>query len=130
MEKIQIPEIARAEARLPRWMLGVTMAGVLAIVALGKPQAALAFLLGAGIATINYFWLRQAVETLFSAGHIRVPRRVLLKFSVRHPLALVGVYWFYKTGWLPAGPILAGLFVPAAGVLLEGIIELREGFRT
>jgi len=64
VEKIQIPEIARAEARLPRWMLGVTMAGVLAIVALGKPQAALAFLLGAGIATINYFWLRQARDAL------------------------------------------------------------------
>lgn len=106
------------------------MAGVLAIVALGKPQAALAFAVGAGIATLNYFWLRQAVETLFDAGHTRVPRRVLLKFSVRHPLALVGVYWFYKTGWLPAGPILAGLFVPAAGVVLEGIMELQEGFRS
>jgi len=130
VEKIQIPEIARAEARLPRWMLGVAMSGVLTIVALGQPQAALAFVLGAGIATLNYFWLRQAVESLFSAGHTRVPRRVLLKFIVRHPLALVGVYWFYKTGWLPAGPILAGLFVPAAGVVLEGIFELREGFRT
>ncbi len=124
-----VPELARAEARLPRWMLGVAVAGVLATLFTGSPQAALAFVVGSGVAILNYYWLHQAVVTFVNAGSARLPRFAVAKFTVRFPLAFAGVFLFYKTGWLPAGPILAGLFVPVVGVLLEALVQLREGLR-
>jgi len=44
-------------------------------------------------------------------------------------LVFFGVYVFYKTGWLPLKAVLAGLFVPVAGVLLEAFVQIREGLR-
>lgn len=65
-----------------------------------------------------------------SAGQARPAKRVLAKVFVRYPLAFVAVYLFYKTGWLPAAAILAGLFVPAGGVLIEAVVLLRDGLKT
>jgi len=64
-----------------------------------------------------------------SAGEVRPPKRVLAKFFVRYPLAFAAVYLFYRTGWLPATAILAGLFVPVGGVLIEAVVLLRDGLR-
>jgi hypothetical protein len=49
------------------------------------------------------------------------------KFLIRYPAAFGLVLVFIKTGWLPPMAILAGLFVPVAGVLIEAIIQLGEG---
>jgi hypothetical protein len=64
-----------------------------------------------------------------SAGEVRPPKRALAKFFVRYPLAFAAVYLFYRTGWLPATAILAGLFVPVGGVLIEAVVLLRDGLR-
>jgi len=65
-----------------------------------------------------------------SAGQARPARRVLAKFFLRYPLAFAGVYLFYKTGWLPVEAILAGLFVPVGGVLIEAMAVLRAGWKS
>lgn len=96
---------------------------VAALVA-GGARLATGFALGAALAVLNYLWLHHAVEALFSEGHTRMPRRVVAKFAVRYPLAFVAVYLFYRTGWLPFGGILAGLFVPVGGVLIEAVVQL------
>jgi len=88
---------------------------------------AIGFALGAALGILNYYWLRKAVEVLATAGQIRIPKSVVAKFLVRYPLAFGIVFVFFKTGWLPPMAILAGLFVPVAGVLIEGIIQLGEG---
>lgn len=107
---------------------GVAGAGVAA--AVGEPGTAGGFSLGAALAILSYYWLHQSIQKVFAAGHARLPKRVLVKMLLRYPLAIGAVFLFYRTGWLPFGAILAGLFVPLAGVLMEAILCLGEGFRS
>jgi ATP synthase I subunit len=132
-EIIQTPDqgfnIARAEARLPRWMIGIAMAVPLAILVSGHARVAAGFAFGAALSVLNFYWLHQAIQNLFVAGQTRVPRRVIAKFALRYPLAIMALYLFYKTSWLPSTAILAGLFVPVGGVLIEALFQVREGLR-
>ena len=52
-----------------------------------------------------------------------------MKFLLRYPLAVLAIYLVYRRDWLPLGAILAGLFVPVGGVLIEAMVQLKEGFR-
>jgi hypothetical protein len=126
-EIIQAPELVRAEARLPRWMtLGAILA--LGVILVSRQfRIAAGFALGAGLGILNYYWLHKAVEVLAKAGQSRIPKSVVAKFLIRYPLAFGLLLVFFKTGWLPPMAILAGLFVPVAGVLIEGIIQLADG---
>jgi hypothetical protein len=85
------------------------------------------FGLGAGLGILNYYWLHEAVEALVKAGQSRIPKSVVAKLLIRYPVAFGLVLVAFKTGWLPPMAILAGLFVPVAGVLIEAIIQIGEG---
>jgi hypothetical protein len=126
-ETIQIPELARAEARLPRWMMLCGLLAIIAILVYRQLTVALGFALGAALGILNYYWLHEAVEVLAKAGQFRIPKSVVAKFLLRYPVAFGLVLVFFKTGWLPPMAILAGLFVPVAGVLIEAIIQLGGG---
>jgi hypothetical protein len=127
IETIQTPELARAEARMPRWMALCGLLALLAILVCRQFTIALGFALGAALGILNYYWLHEAVETLVRAGESRIPKLVVAKFLIRYPLAFGLVFFFFKTEWLPPMAILAGLFVPLAGVLVEAIIQLGNG---
>ncbi len=129
-ETIPALDPARSEARLPRWMAGVAVVSTAAVLATGRVSVAAGFALGAGLAVLNYYWLRQAIAALFDAARVRVPRRLIVKFLVRYPLAFGGVYLFYRTGWFPLGAVLAGLFVPAGGVVIEAVVQVGAGLRS
>jgi hypothetical protein len=88
---------------------------------------ALGFGLGAALGILNYYWLHEAVGALVRAGQSRIPKSVVAKFLIRYPLAFGLLFFFFKTGWLPPMSILAGLFVPVAGVLVEAIVQLGDG---
>jgi hypothetical protein len=126
-EIIQAPELARAEARMPRWMMLCGFLAFTVILLCGQLRIATGFALGAALGILNYYWLREAVEALAKAGQSRVPKSVVAKFLIRYPLAFGLVLVVFKAGWLPPVAILAGLFVPVAGVLIEAIIQLGEG---
>ncbi|MGA2609864.1 MAG: ATP synthase subunit I [Terriglobia bacterium] len=126
-EIIQAPELARAEARMPRWMMLCGFLTLLVILVCRQFTIAIGFALGAALGILNYYWLHKAVEVLAKAGQSRVPKLVVAKFLIRYPLAFGLVFFFFKTGWVPSMAILAGLFVPVAGVLIEGIIQLADG---
>ena len=133
-EIIQTPDLNldfdRAQARLPQWMIGITVVATLAIVASGHLRFAAAFAVGAVLSVLNFRWLHEAISNLFAAGQTRVPRWVIAKFALRYPLAFAALYLFYKTGWLPLTAIFAGLFVPVGGVLIEAIFQIRDGLRS
>ncbi len=130
--EMTIPDraLAQAEARLPRWMVLCGGTATIAALLWGQARFAGGLALGSALGILNYFWLHQAVDALMNAGQSRVSRLMVAKILARYPLALGAVMVFYWTGWLPFLGILAGLFVPAAGVLIEAIVQLREGFRT
>ncbi|HEV2492690.1 MAG TPA: ATP synthase subunit I [Terriglobia bacterium] len=127
---IQVEDPARAEARLPYWMAAVALAAGVAMLASGHTRWAAGFFLGGTLAILNYYWLREAIVALFDAARVRVPRRLILKFLVRYPLVFGSVYLFYHTGWLPFDAVLAGLFVPTAGVVMEAVIQVGSGLRS
>jgi len=126
-EIIQAPELARAEARLPRWMMLCGILAFIVILLCGQLRIAVSFGLGAGLGILNYYWLHEAVEALVKAGQSRIPKSVVAKLLIRYPVAFGLVLVAFKTGWLPPMAILAGLFVPVAGVLIEAIIQIGEG---
>lgn len=130
VERTQVEDPARAEARLPYWMAAAVVAATAVILAGGHARWAAGFFLGGTLAILNYYWLRQAIVALFDTARVRVPRRLILKFVVRYPLAFGGVYLFFRTGWLPFGAVLAGLFVPTAGVVMEAVIQVGSGLRS
>ncbi len=119
-----------AEARLPRWMVAIAGLGIVVFLALGRGLMAAAFALGAGISILGYLWLAQAVKAALNASEQGVPRRVLLNLVLRYPLAFGAVLIFYETHWLPFTGVLAGLFVPFAGALVESLNLLRRLIRT
>lgn len=119
-----------AEARLPRWMVAIAGLGSVVFLALGRGLMAAAFALGAGISILGYLWLAQAVKAALNASEQGVPRRVLLNLVLRYPLAFGAVLIFYETHWLPFTGVLAGLFVPFAGALVESLNLLRRLIRT
>ncbi len=108
-------------------MMIVACLGTLAILFAGNLRNSIGFGLGAGLAILNYRWLHDVIESLFDRSHARVPPMVIAKFGIRYPLAIATVLVFYKTGWLPFVSILAGLFVPVCGVLVEAVFQIREG---
>jgi len=109
----------------------VALAALTAVVALGagQPRFAGGFILGAGLALVNYLWLHQTVENLMAARRDRLPLLVIAKFALRYPLAFGGVYVLYQTGWVSLPGLLAGLFVPVGGVLAESVVQIRDGLR-
>jgi hypothetical protein len=124
-----IPELDRAEARLPQWMTGVAVVATLAVLVSGHLRQAAGFALGATLAIVNYYWLHQVIETLLRTTSARVPKGVLLKFCLRYPLAFAGIYLVYRSRWLSLAAIFAGLFVPVAGALVEAVVQIKNGFR-
>jgi hypothetical protein len=111
-------------------MVAIGGLGSLVFLALGRGLMAAAFTLGAGISILGYLWLAQAVKVALNASEKGVPRRVLFNFVLRYPLAFGAVLLFYETHWLPFTGILAGLFVPFAGALVESLNLLRRLIRT
>jgi hypothetical protein len=127
IETFQTPELGRAETRMPRWMMLCGLVALIVILAFRQFTIALGFALGAALGILNYYWLHEAVGALVRAGQSRIPKSVLAKFLIRYPLAFGLLFFFFKTGWLPPMSILAGLFVPVAGVLIEAIVQLGGG---
>ncbi|HEV2351432.1 MAG TPA: ATP synthase subunit I [Terriglobia bacterium] len=125
----QNPELVRAQARLPWVMVGLAAGVTISVTLAGHVLVGVGFTLGAALAILNFFWLHQAISVLFSSGATRPSRRVIAKFALRYPLAFGAVYLFYRTGWLPFPAILAGLFVPVGGVLIESLFQIWMGLR-
>jgi hypothetical protein len=128
-ETIQGTDPARAEARLPRWMLGIAAAGTVATFIAAPARFAGGFAVGAALAILGYLWLHEAVDKLLAAAPERLPWGTIVRFALRYPLALGAVYAFYRTGWLAHQAVLAGLFVPVAGAFVEAVVQIRENWR-
>ena len=71
-ERVRAADLERAEARLPQWMAAVGVAGTLLVLASGHGRLAAGFALGSVIGIVNYYWLHQAIATLFDVGYMNV----------------------------------------------------------
>lgn len=112
---------------MPRWMVGIALAGTAVLLAVGHTRAAAGFALGATLGILGYLWLHQAVVAFLDAQKAQVPRSVVLKIMLRYVLIFAGVYFFFRTGWMPILSVFGGLLVPAVGMTIEALNLLREG---
>jgi hypothetical protein len=106
-------------ARLPRWIAGVSAAAVIGSLLAGQGRFAAGLGLGCGVALVGYWWLHRGIRAAFDSGIARAPLGVFIRLALRYPVAIGAVLLFDRTGWLPARAVMAGLFAPVAGVLIE-----------
>lgn len=90
-----------------------------------------AVVLGAGISWINFRWLKGSVQAFGAAAtaqagspQVRVPVLAYLKFFGRFALLLGALYVILSRSWLPAVPVLAGIFAAPAAVVLALVHEI------
>ncbi|MGH9326792.1 MAG: ATP synthase subunit I [Terriglobia bacterium] len=127
-EEIAQAETSRIEARLLKWMLAASAAVVFTVSVAGHLRLAAGFAGGAAISILGAVWLEQAVS-----GALRgvadnsaqfMTKELVFKLIIRYPLLLGALYLFYRTKWLPAWAVLAGLFIPLAGGVVECLYQL------
>ena len=87
--------------------------------------------LGAGISWINFRWLKGSVQAFGTAAtaqagsqQVRVPVLAYLKFFGRFALLLGTLYVILSRSWLPAVPVLGGIFAAPAAVVVALVYEL------
>ncbi len=115
--------------RLPRWIAAVSAAAVIACVVAGQIRFAAGLALGCGVALLGYWWLYRGIRAAFDSGRARAPIGVFVRLALRYPVAIGAVLLFDRTGWLPARAVMAGLFAPLAGVVIECVVLAAQVLR-
>jgi len=118
-------DLPRIEARMLRWMIALAVLGIIAILANLRFHLALAFAVGAALGVLNFHWLWQTGKVLMEAQTGRVPRKTVFLIVLRYPLSFAALFILLYTGWLSPLPVVAGLLVPSAGVLVESFLLVR-----
>jgi hypothetical protein len=116
-----LTDLPKIEFRMLRWMMVLAILALTAILATGRWQVAAAFAVGAGLGVLNFHWLWLTGKVLMDAQAGRVPRKTAILIVARYPLVLAGLTLLYFSGCLPLLPVVAGLLVPGAGVLVESL---------
>jgi hypothetical protein len=111
----------RAIRRIERAMFALAVAGAIACFAWGGWAWLAGWLLGSAASVLNFRLLRRAV---FALGSDSAKPRVAVGFAVRYLLLGVGGYVILKYTAISLLAALAGLFVSAAAVIVEILIEL------
>lgn len=90
--------------------------------------------IGAALSWVNFRWLKGSVQAFGSAAtaqagsqNVRVPVSAYVKFFGRFALLLGTLYVILTRSWLPAIPVLAGIFAAPAAVVLALVYELLAG---
>ena len=117
--------LARALDRMGKAMFAMAAAGAIALLAWRGWQWSAGWLLGCTASTLNYRWLRRVI---FSMGASNNPgeakQRKAVLFGLRYLLLGGGAYVILKYTEISLPAALAGLFIPAAAVIVEIIIQL------
>lgn len=122
-------DLPRIEARMLRWMIALAILGIIAILATWRFQAALAFAIGAALGVLNFHWLWQTGKVLMESQAVHVPRMTVFWIVLRYPLSFAGLFILFYSRWLSPLPVIAGLLVPSAGVVLESFLLVRADLR-
>jgi len=126
---------SRAAARITQYMVALAALGtVVTAWRLGIWFAA-GFVVGCGIAYVNFCWLKRAVNALADratgGGRHAGGRGVFIRFLLRYGLIAIAAYAIFKISTLGLYGMLAGLFLPVGAIVCEaayeGYMALRRG---
>ncbi|HKP14025.1 MAG TPA: ATP synthase subunit I [Blastocatellia bacterium] len=107
------------ERRVWRNILAVIAIAVLVAAVFAELPFILGLILGGGLALLNYRWLHSSLRAILGTGSAHAPPGTSMKFIVRWLLVATLGWAANRTGYFDAVGILAGLFAPAAAVMIE-----------
>lgn len=110
----------RALTRIVRISIGLGVLGAMFTLIRHGPRAAVGFQAGAMISILSFHGLRRMVEGMGGGGS--APSAAI--FGLRYFLVGGAVYVIVKVLEITPMAVLAGLFVPAAAVIIEILYEL------
>jgi|SRR5713226_1946594 len=113
--------LARALDRMSKVMFAMAAGGTIALLVWRGWQWSAGWLLGCVVSTLNYRWLRRVTFSL-NSGEAKQHKAVLL--GLRYVLLGAGAYVILKYTAISLPAALAGLFIPAAAVIVEILIQL------
>ena len=116
-----------ALGRISRFMIALAVAFTLAAWLRMGWRVALGFVCGCAIAYVNFHWLKRVVTVLgdriTEAGKPRSGKGVVVRFLLRYFLMGLAAYAIFTVSRASLFGLLAGLFLPVAGIMCEGIYE-------
>ena len=93
-------------------------------------RAALSLALGGVLSTINFHWLKQAVDfVILEGGSGPVGKRVAWKYAGRYALIALTLYVTIRYSILVPALIVAGLLVYVLAILLESVFEIGKSWK-
>jgi hypothetical protein len=118
-------DLDRAVGRIVHLTLALTVLGAAVYFVKAGWRGGCGFLLGGLISVLNFHWIKRTVYALGEAAGGKPPRaRVAVFLGLRYVLLGLGAYVILKFSEISLQAALVGLFVPAAAVILEILIEL------
>lgn len=113
----------RALGRIRNMAAATGVAGTLAALIWRGPRVAAGFLIGAVISMINLQWWTSLAGALGSSG--KTPfRGSATILGLRYLLIAAVIYVIVRFLEIALAPVLTGLFVPVAAVVIEILYEL------
>jgi len=123
---------AGAIARIPRFMLAVAVLfSAAAWWRLGW-RIALGFACGCAIAYLNFHWLEKVVSALADratqSGYRQSSGGIVFRFLLRYFLMALAAYAIFSVSPASLYGLLAGLFLPVAGIVCEAVYEVYAAY--
>jgi hypothetical protein len=93
-------------------------------------RAALSLAVGGILSTVNFHWLKQAVDyVILEGGSGPVGKRVLWQYAGRYALIALTLYVTIRYSILVPALIVAGLLVYVLAILLESVFEIGKSWK-
>jgi hypothetical protein len=122
-----------AYARIIRFMVGLGIVGAVALLVRFGVAVAAGFLVGCGIAFVNFHWLKRVISALAdratASGERQSSSGVVARFLLRYFLIALAAYAIFKISRDSLYGLLAGLFLPVGAILMEAFYELYAALR-
>jgi len=93
-------------------------------------RAALSLAVGGVLSTVNFHWLKQAVDyVILEGGTGPVGKRVAWQYAGRYALIALTLYVTIRYSILVPALIVAGLLVYVLAILLESVFEIGKSWK-
>jgi hypothetical protein len=124
---------AAAYQRIVRILLVLLPCVAVLLWAIFNHRFAIGFFVGGAIAIVNFLSLKRLViafadRVISSAGQQR-SSGLVLRFLFRYGLVAVAGYAIFKSSTMSAYGLLAGLGIPAVGIMIEAGYEVYKALR-
>lgn len=93
-------------------------------------RAALSLAVGGVLSTVNFHWLKQAVDfVIIKGGSGPVGKRVAWQYAGRYALIALTLYVTIRYSILVPALIVAGLLVYVLAILLQSVFEIGKSWK-